>query len=53
MSYVKNLKCSDCGKEYSTNQLMNLCPIDNRPLELIIDIDRILQEKPNFKWAEF
>jgi threonine synthase len=50
VSYIKILKCSDCGAEYSTKTLMNLCPVDNRPLELIIDIERIKQEKPNFKW---
>ncbi len=50
MSYIKNLKCSDCGAEYNSNQLMNLCPVDNRPLELIIDIEQIKQDKPNFEW---
>jgi threonine synthase len=50
MSYVKNLKCTDCGTEYPSDQLMNLCPKDNRPLELIIDIESIKKDKPNFEW---
>ena len=50
MSYIKKLKCSDCGTEYTTDTLMNLCPVDNRPLELIIDVERIKHEKPNFEW---
>ncbi|MCF6263396.1 MAG: threonine synthase [Xanthomonadales bacterium] len=50
MSYVKNLRCTYCGTEYSSEQLMNLCPEDNRPLELIIDIDRISEDKPGFSW---
>ena len=50
MSYLKYLKCSDCGKEYPKDKLMNLCPEDNRPLELIIDIEQIKKDKPNFQW---
>ena len=50
MSYVKNLRCTACHTEYPSEQLMNLCPLDNRPLELIIDVARIKQEKPNFSW---
>ena len=48
MSYIKYLKCSDCGAEYLCDQLMNLCPIDNRPIELIIDVEQIKKDKPNF-----
>lgn len=29
---------------------MNLCPQDNRPLELMIDVERLKQDKPNFEW---
>jgi threonine synthase len=29
---------------------MNLCPKDNRPIELVIDIERIKNEKPDFQW---
>ncbi|MCF6194220.1 MAG: threonine synthase, partial [Kangiellaceae bacterium] len=50
MSYIKNLKCSKCNAEYSSAELMNLCPKDNRPLEIIIDIDQLLQDKANFSW---
>jgi len=50
MSYIKNLECSYCGKEYPRDQLMNLCPKDDRPLELIIDIEKLKQDKPNFEW---
>ncbi|PCJ47506.1 MAG: threonine synthase [Gammaproteobacteria bacterium] len=50
MSYVKNLRCTACATEYPADQLINLCPLDSRPLELIIDIERIKAEKPNFSW---
>ncbi len=29
---------------------MNLCPVDGRPLELVLDIDRIARERANFEW---
>jgi len=50
MSYLKLLRCTGCKTEYPTDQLMNLCPNDNRPLELIIDVEQIKQDKPNFEW---
>ncbi len=50
MSYVKKLKCTECETEYLSDQLMNLCPKDNRPLELIIDVEQIKLDKPNFEW---
>ena len=50
MSYVKAIKCTRCGKEYPRGQLLNLCPVDERPLELIIDIERIKYDKPDFSW---
>jgi len=50
MSYIKNLRCTKCQAEYPGDQLINLCPIDDRPLELVIDIDRIKNEKQDFAW---
>jgi len=50
MSYIEKLKCSKCNTEYLRTELMNLCPKDNRPLELIFDIEQLLQDKPNFSW---
>jgi len=50
MSYVTNLRCTGCGTVFPQNQLMNLCPHDNRPLEMQIDIERILSEKSGFQW---
>jgi threonine synthase len=50
MSFIKYLKCSGCGTEYPSRQLMNLCPVDHRPLELIIDVEQIKHKRPNFSW---
>ena len=50
MSYVKYLQCTSCKNQYLFEELHNLCPKDNRPLELIIDVDRLKSEKPDFQW---
>ena len=51
MSYASCLRCTGCGTEYPINEVMNLCLKDNRPVEIIIDTDRILSEKPNLSWC--
>lgn len=50
MSYVKILRCSKCNAEYPSAKLLNLCPKDNRPLQLIIDIEQLKQDRPGFSW---
>ena len=50
VSYVKHLRCTGCGTIYPFDQLMNLCPVDNRPIEMIIDIDRIKNDLSQFAW---
>ncbi len=50
MSYVYQLQCSGCGRIYPTTELMNLCPEDNRPLQMMIDIERLKHEKTDFSW---
>lgn len=50
MSFVKHLQCSGCKQKFSPQTLHNLCPHDQRPLELIIDIERIKDQRPNFAW---
>ena len=37
------LKCTGCGAEYPADRLMNLCPEDGRPVEIILDLQRLLQ----------
>ncbi len=41
---LKHLQCSLCGKQYSKDKVMNLCPDDNRPLEMIYDMAAIKAE---------
>lgn len=50
MAYVKHLKCIGCGTTYQIDELMNLCPVDNRPLEMILDVSRIAEQLDEFAW---
>ena len=50
MSYVKHSKCIACGATYPNDNLLNLCPVDNRPLELILDVARLSHEQNAFAW---
>jgi threonine synthase len=44
------LKCTACGTEYPVGQLMNLCPRDGRPVEMIMDLERLQAEQPDLAW---
>jgi len=50
MSFVSHLQCTACGAEYPADAVMNLCPVDNRPVEIIIDVARLNKEQPNLAW---
>ena len=44
MRYVSHLACSVCGTTFPAETLMNLCPHDGRPIQVIIDLDRLEAE---------
>lgn len=48
--YVACLKCTACGTEFPADRLINLCPRDNRPVKIIIDLERLLAEQPDMSW---
>jgi threonine synthase len=50
MSYASHLRCIACGKIYPADSIMNLCPVDRRPLQIVIDTDRLRAEQPDFGW---
>ncbi|MEP5566708.1 MAG: threonine synthase [Halioglobus sp.] len=50
MSFVSHLKCTRCGAEYPADAVMNLCPVDNSPVEVIIDLERLSAAQPNQAW---
>lgn len=50
MGYVKCLRGIGSGAEYPPETIMNLCPEDNRPVEIVIDIERLKTEQPDLEW---
>jgi threonine synthase len=50
MSYVSHLRCTSCSKEFALDAVMNLCPHDNRPVEIVFDTERLRSELPYLQW---
>jgi threonine synthase len=50
MSYVSHLSCSVCRAEYAATRVMNLCERDNRPVQMVIDLDRLKRETGRDGW---
>ncbi len=50
MSYAKNLTCTGCKKTYPCEELINLCTACGRPLEIIIDLEKLKSEQPEKQW---
>ena len=62
LSYITHLECSDCGREYSYNEIHTFCPNCQSPLLSIYDLKKARQEvdrdeisrrsKGMWRWAE-
>lgn len=50
MSCVRCLRGLGSGVEYPVDVPMNLDPVDGRPVEMVLDIQRLAVEKPNASW---
>jgi threonine synthase len=50
MRYVSHLACSVCGATYPVDRVMNLCPSDNRPVQMVMDLDRLRSERGRDGW---
>jgi threonine synthase len=50
MRYVSRLACPTCGATYPADRVMNLCPADNRPVQVVIDLDRLKAERGADGW---
>ncbi len=50
MSYVSHLRGLQSGAEYPADKLMNLDPVDNRPVEMVFDLERLAAEQPGLNW---
>jgi threonine synthase len=52
MSFVRCLRGIASGIEYSADAPMNLDPVDGRPVEMLLDLDRLAAEFPNASWYD-
>lgn len=52
MRFVSHLACSVCGATYPADQPMNLCPADGRPVQMILDLDRLRRERGPQGWHD-
>jgi threonine synthase len=52
MSFASHLRCTGCGAEYAADELMNLCPHDQRPVEVILDLERLVAASDENSWYE-
>ncbi|MFD0726739.1 threonine synthase [Lysobacter brunescens] len=52
MSYVRCLRGLASGVEYPADVPMNLDPVDGRPVEMVLDLERLAAEKPDAAWYE-
>ncbi len=50
MSYAQHLRGLGSGAIYPLDTLMNLDPIDNRQVEIVIDTQRLVREQPHQAW---
>ncbi|MGA9340828.1 MAG: threonine synthase [Rhodanobacteraceae bacterium] len=52
MSYVRCLRGIASGAEYSADIPMNLDPVDGRPVEMVLDLERLAVERPAAQWYD-
>jgi threonine synthase len=50
MAYVSHLVCSFCGSQYPRDRVMNLCEQDGRPLQIVLDLERLRSERGRDGW---
>jgi threonine synthase len=52
MSYVRCVRGLASGIEYPADAPMNLDPADGRPVEMVLDLERLAREKPDAAWYD-
>ena len=50
MSYARCLRGLASQAEYPVDAVMNLDPVDGRPVEIVIDLERLERERPRASW---
>jgi threonine synthase len=48
----QHARCIGCGSEYPVDQPMNLCPIDGRPVEMLLDTGRLGGSSGDLSWYQ-
>ncbi len=52
MGYVSHLQGISSGARYDFGTVMNLCPVDGRPVEIVLDLDRLVAEHGQAGWYD-
>lgn len=52
MSFVRCLRGIASGTEYSADVPMNLDPVDGRPVEMVLDLERLAAQYPHASWYD-
>lgn len=52
MSYVRCVRGIASGIEYPADAPMNLDPADGRPVEMVLDVERLRAEQPDLAWLD-
>ncbi|WP_133500437.1 threonine synthase [Cognatilysobacter terrigena] len=50
MGYMRCVRGLASGVEYSADVPMNLDPVDGRPVEMVLDLERLAAEQPHAAW---
>ncbi len=52
MSYVSHLQGIGSGAVYPPDSVMNLCPQDGRPVQMVFDLERLAADQPAAAWYQ-
>ena len=50
MDLISHLECTRCRAHYAADSIMNLCPADDSPVEVVMDLERLAAEQPDLGW---
>ncbi len=50
MGFATTLRCTGCGRQFPAGELMNLCPEDDRPLTIELDLVALEKAHPRGSW---
>jgi threonine synthase len=50
MGYASHLACTVCGARNPKDRVMNLCEQDGRPLQVVLDLERLAAERGRDGW---